>query len=373
MMDDHKKRVLQDSAKEIYDSIIIPPELEDVVKKSIASVDKDVIDMQYKKSNSTISVIMKYFGGAAAIIFLSIFIGLNSSETFAREMGEVPILGTVARVFTVRKYTVEKEELTIEKIPETEIVVETQVPEEAPVTVSGNEAEEENEQVPADTVSDNDVSGNSSDNETKMTISGNDIVAVNGEEKKVVDTLTPSINPVTVSGNAVYAQALYVSDFSVDINKKIESFVQKYVSDETTVSYEVKYQKGAIVSFVITSVQKEDNTKQQKEYYNLDLLNGKNVVLSDLLGNNYVDVANVQIVRQMKERVKTNADYVYWGITDEGASQGFDGFTSVNEETDFYINAAGNVVIVFDKYEIAPGFMGNQEFEILVTWDMTED
>ena len=31
-MDDHKKQVLQDSAKEIYDSIIIPPELEDVVK-----------------------------------------------------------------------------------------------------------------------------------------------------------------------------------------------------------------------------------------------------------------------------------------------------------------------------------------------------
>lgn len=365
-MDNQKKQKLQDSAKEIYDSIIIPPELEDIVNKSIKSVDKEAIDMQYKKSYSSISVFMKYFGAVAAVIFISIFIGLNSSENFAKEMGEVPVLGSVARVFTVRKYKVEKEELTkkeevIEEITEPEI-------EEVPVTVSGNDEQEVTE-----SVSDNDVSGNNSSTGTKVTISGNEIVTVTGDEKEVVDTLDPPSGPVTVSGNAAYEQALSVTDFDVEINKKVESYVQNYSSDGKNVSYEIKFRRGAVVSFVITAVQNGDSAIEERNFYNLDLLNGKNVVLSDLLGNNYAGVANVQIVRQMKERVNANPEYVYWGVAGEGVAQGFDGFSSVDDDTNFYINAAGNVVIVFDKNVVAPGFMGAQEFEIVVVRDMTED
>ena len=362
MMDNQKKQKLQDSSKEIYDNIIIPPELDDIVKNSIASVDKEAIDIQYKKSNSNISVFMKYFGAAAAVIFISVFFGLNSSDTFAKEMGEVPVLGSVARVFTVRKYEMEKEELVTEQeVSEIEVTTEPEIEEETPVTVSENDVQKE-----TDVVSGNDVSENNSNFGTKMTVSGNDIVAVTGEEKKVIDTLNQPSGPVTVSGNVAYDKAIFAGDYSADINKTVESYVQKYASDEATVSYEVKYQRGAVVSFVISVIQNGDSVSEERYFYNMDLLNGKNVVLSDLLGMNYSDVANVQILRQMKDRVKENPDYVYWGVTQEGELEGFEGFTSVNEDTKFYINAAGNVVIVFDKYEIAPGFMGAQEFQIVV-------
>ena len=41
------------------------------------------------------------------------------------------------------------------------------------------------------------------------------------------------------------------------------------------------------------------------------------------------------------------------------------GFTGIeNEYQDFYINTDGKVVIVFPKYQIAPGSMGTQEFVI---------
>ena len=40
------------------------------------------------------------------------------------------------------------------------------------------------------------------------------------------------------------------------------------------------------------------------------------------------------------------------------------GFTTVDETTSFYINEAGNPVVVFPEYTIAPGAMGVQEFEI---------
>ena len=39
-------------------------------------------------------------------------------------------------------------------------------------------------------------------------------------------------------------------------------------------------------------------------------------------------------------------------------------FNSINDDTTFYINEEGKLVIIFDEYEVAPGFMGVQEFEI---------
>ena len=43
---------------------------------------------------------------------------------------------------------------------------------------------------------------------------------------------------------------------------------------------------------------------------------------------------------------------------------GIEGFTTVSKDTKFYLNEEGNPVIVFDEYEIAPGYMGMPEFEI---------
>ncbi|HIR98371.1 MAG TPA: DUF3298 domain-containing protein, partial [Candidatus Merdisoma faecalis] len=39
-------------------------------------------------------------------------------------------------------------------------------------------------------------------------------------------------------------------------------------------------------------------------------------------------------------------------------------FQSITEDTTFYVNDSGKLVIVFDEYEVAPGSMGVVEFEI---------
>lgn len=190
-MDSRKEEMLQKSSKEIYDSIIIPPELDNVVKKTIFSKDKDTIDDQYRYSHSIVSDVMKYVGTAAAAAVVCIIIGLNSSQAFAKEMGEVPVIGTVAKILTVRDYDikpkqVEKEEISesLPSPPVTEPVKEevpnppeTQVQEENPqdqLTVSGNEPAEETP--PVDT-----VSGNEAEKEPgRVTISGNEVVDGNG-------------------------------------------------------------------------------------------------------------------------------------------------------------------------------------------------
>ena len=40
------------------------------------------------------------------------------------------------------------------------------------------------------------------------------------------------------------------------------------------------------------------------------------------------------------------------------------GFTGVSEDQRFYMNSDGNPVLVFEKYEIAPGSSGELEFEV---------
>ncbi len=36
----------------------------------------------------------------------------------------------------------------------------------------------------------------------------------------------------------------------------------------------------------------------------------------------------------------------------------------IKEDQNFYFDAGGNLVIVFDEYEVAPGYMGAQEFTV---------
>ena len=43
---------------------------------------------------------------------------------------------------------------------------------------------------------------------------------------------------------------------------------------------------------------------------------------------------------------------------------GVGGFTGITDTQRFYINEAGNPVLVFEKYEIAPGALGVQEIEV---------
>ena len=39
-------------------------------------------------------------------------------------------------------------------------------------------------------------------------------------------------------------------------------------------------------------------------------------------------------------------------------------FEKISSDQNFYINSDGNVVICFDKYEVAPGAQGSPEFVI---------
>jgi len=65
----------------------------------------------------------------------------------------------------------------------------------------------------------------------------------------------------------------------------------------------------------------------------------------------------------MIERMKSDENLIYW-VNVGGNEEYDDAFDKISADQNFYINGKGKLVISFDEYEVAPGFMGVQEFVI---------
>lgn len=97
------------------------------------------------------------------------------------------------------------------------------------------------------------------------------------------------------------------------------------------------------------------------EFYHIDKQNGKIVNLGDLYRREDAgEIITAEIKRQMVEIMAADENKSYWI---EESDIGED-FASVGYEHNFYWNGNGDLVIVFDKYEVAPGSMGTPEFVI---------
>lgn len=125
-----------------------------------------------------------------------------------------------------------------------------------------------------------------------------------------------------------------------------------------SVDYQVKCQNNQYLSFVISKTETKASAYTEFFCYNIDLETGKELTLQDMLGPDYKEIAS-QVIRAEIDRRSQDPDNVYFDGTD-----GIKGFQSITSDQRFYINENGNPVVIFEKYEIAPGYMGQQEFEI---------
>ena len=126
---------------------------------------------------------------------------------------------------------------------------------------------------------------------------------------------------------------------------------------DVIVDYEIKSQTDTTVSFVVDFGEGWVAANQQRFCYNLDLENDRDITLEDLLGENWVEICNDAVKAGMA--AKTEADgFDYFFPAEQG------GFTTVDETTSFYINEAGDPVVVFPPYTVAIGALGTVEFEI---------
>ena len=95
------------------------------------------------------------------------------------------------------------------------------------------------------------------------------------------------------------------------------------------------------------------------EYWTLDKHSGKVLQITDV-----ADKDRLTQIRGMihDEMVKKNEEHEIFWVDDETYEMAF---SYIEEYHHWYINEAGNLVITFDKYEVAPGAFGSCEFEII--------
>lgn len=97
------------------------------------------------------------------------------------------------------------------------------------------------------------------------------------------------------------------------------------------------------------------------KYYHLDKMTGEIIRLGDLASDQeFYEKVEAEIKRQMREEMKNDSSLYYWV---DDAMFGED-LVSLDADHNFYWNEKGDLVIPFDKYEVAPGYMGAPEFVI---------
>ena len=133
---------------------------------------------------------------------------------------------------------------------------------------------------------------------------------------------------------------------------------EDFLPTEIFVDYTLHCNDGDRVSFVIEKAETAASYYAEQYFYNIDLESGRELTLKDMLGPDYIRIVSDSVRSQIAQRTAADESAYYYS-DEEGA------FTTIAPDQGFYINAQGHVVVVFPKYEIAPGYMGIQEFEIL--------
>lgn len=273
-------------ARKAYEQTPIPEELDFAVASAVRSGNR-----RRSRRRAVHRSLTAALASCACFVLL-----VNASPTFAQAVSEVPVLGSLARVFTVKEYTVEDREHLIDvRLPAL------------------------------------DLEGNS-DLEQR----------INTEIQTRIDQVLQEAEDRARETKAAF----------VETGGDPDEFMPIIIS----VDYEIKCQINQYLSFIITKTETLASAYTEYYAYNIDLQAGRELTLRDVLGPDYVELANEAVRAGIAQRSQ-DPDNVYF-------EPGEGGFTSIDQDQTFYLNQAGNAVVVFEKYEIAPGYMGMQEFEI---------
>lgn len=285
--------------KENYEQISIPKELNIRIQQEIEKSQKQWEEKRKSHQKLLFKKVIHSIEAAAAAACILFMAALNTNSVFAKEAAQLPVIGGLARVLTFRSYETEEDDIAVSvEIPTIEMIA-------------------------ADT--------------------GITVDAVNQEILSLCNQYAE---------DAVLRAQEYRTAF-LETGGTPEEWAEHNI--QIVVSYEIKQQNSDYLSFIIRGTENWANAYNETTYYNLDLRTGKFVTLQDMLGNNYIELANECIYEQIGERQKAGESFF---TAEEG------GFLGISENTKFYINENNHPVIVFGKYEIAPGSSGEIEFEI---------
>ncbi|GAE06006.1 anti-sigma-V factor rsiV [Paenibacillus sp. JCM 10914] len=230
---------------------------------------------------------------AACILLIA---GVNTSPAFAQAMSDVPVLGNLFKVVTVRDYA--------ERDEQTEIHMET------PGIV------------------------NLGDEELEQALNSKYLT----ENKQLYETFKDEVAALKEGGGHLGLD----SGYEVVTDNEQLLTLRRYV---------VEFAGGSAES---------------RQYDTIDKVNHIVITLPSLFKDeSYISAISDHIKQQMREQMSANPDKIYWvEQPDAQPEMPEDQFKSITMEQSFYINPEGKLVISFNEYDVAPGYMGVVEFTI---------
>lgn len=128
------------------------------------------------------------------------------------------------------------------------------------------------------------------------------------------------------------------------------------------VHYDVITDSDEWFTLKITVLQTQASGYEQHKFYHIDKKTGNIAQLKDLFDGqaDYVTVISEEIKRQMRE-IMAKEEGLYFLDSEDMPEEDFD---RIKPDQNFYLDDNGDVVIAFDEYEVAPGYMGSPEFTI---------
>ncbi len=160
-----------------------------------------------------------------------------------------------------------------------------------------------------------------------------------------------------------------------EINQEIETITGQLIAEfEENLKMKEGYQDIVVKHEVIRSgddyftlklicYQGAGSGAEWDYFYTIDLRTGERVALKDLFaeGADYITPISENIKSQMREQMAADENIMYW-VDYEDVEEW--NFRQITDETSFYINQDGNVVIAFNEGDVAPMYMGCVEFVI---------
>ena len=275
--DDHRRESME-MWKEEYDQIPVPQETRDRIEAGIMRA-------RLEKKRSDRMKNMKRTGVTAAALVLTFGIAVNASPVVAQAMDGIPVIGSIARVVTIRNY-------------------------------------------------------NESTNNGMM-----------------ADISVPQIDG-NVAANAdmdAYAKEL-ISRYEKEVVAQLGQEEGHYALES---SYEVVSDNDKYVSIRINTVETMASGAEFVKIFTVDKATGQTVSLKDFLNSpEKLEAVSQNIKDQMAAQMAEDEGKVYFTEGEPG------GFTGLTGDENFYLNEAGELVIVLGEYEVAPGYMGTVSFTI---------
>lgn len=155
-----------------------------------------------------------------------------------------------------------------------------------------------------------------------------------------------------------------------DMEATVEELIRQFedtLSEEgyhgLHVTQEVVTDNARYYTVKLSVLETEASGYEHNQFYTIDKQTGSVVTLEDLFaeGSDYISAISENIKTQMKEQMAADEGVIYFLDNDDMPEFNFQGIT---EQTNFYFNEKDELVIAFDEYEVAPGYMGAPEFVI---------